>query len=111
MSAPNTYVTITPGPASRIVTVLPRNRPTQIAPPIAIIAIWRGTSLRLSPSSVGRGAGSAERVMTRPEHDEAALNRRARNEGSCRGAYPSRRPIVPDLYCRHVLRDAAPDYG
>src|SRR5216110_778220 len=45
-----------------MVTVLPRNSPTPIAPPIAIMAIWRGTSFRLSPSSVARGADSPARV-------------------------------------------------
>src|SRR5437868_3738697 len=53
INAPKRYVTITPGPASRIVTVLPRNSPTPIALPIAIMAIWRGTSARFRPSSVG----------------------------------------------------------
>ena len=48
---------MTPGPASRIVTVLPRNSPTPIALPIAIMAIWRGTSARFRPSSVGCTGG------------------------------------------------------
>src|SRR5216684_2853587 len=52
ISAPKMYVTITPGPASRMVTVLPSSSPTPIALPIAIMAIWRGTSFRFSPSSV-----------------------------------------------------------
>src|SRR6186713_896024 len=54
---------MTPGPARRIVTVLPRNKPTPIAPPIAIIAIWRGTSLRRRPSSVAGAANSAGSVI------------------------------------------------
>src|SRR5471032_2885375 len=51
--APNRYVMMTPGPASRIVTVLPRKSPTPMALPMAIMAIWRGTSARFSPSSAG----------------------------------------------------------
>src|SRR5262245_33412789 len=52
-----TYVTITPGPARPIVTVLPRKRPTPIAPPIAIIVICRELRRRCRPSSVvGVGA-------------------------------------------------------
>src|SRR3954471_2294796 len=54
---------MTPGPASRIVTVLPRRRPTPIAPPIAITELWRGASLRFSPSSVDSGAASVDSVM------------------------------------------------
>src|SRR5262245_8578128 len=41
---------MTPGPASSMVTLLPRNNPTPIAPPIAIIVSWRGLSLRRKPS-------------------------------------------------------------
>ena len=56
---------MTPGPARPMVTVLPRNRPTPIALPIAIMVIWRGTSLRRSPSSLRSDADSAESVMYR----------------------------------------------
>src|SRR6185503_15241488 len=55
---------MTPGPARPMVTVLPRNSPTPIAPPIAIMAICRGTSCRRSPSSV-EGALAAGSVTAR----------------------------------------------
>src|ERR1017187_4196017 len=43
-----------PGPASAIVTLLPRNRPTPIAPPMAIIESWREFRRRCSsPDSCG----------------------------------------------------------
>src|SRR5262245_15665404 len=50
---------MTPGPARPIVTVLPRNSPTPIAPPIAIIVIWRELSRRCRPSSVVDGRAMA----------------------------------------------------
>src|SRR5580704_14861278 len=39
---------MTPGPASRMVTELPRKSPTPIAPPIVIMVSWRCVSLRFS---------------------------------------------------------------
>src|ERR1022692_87526 len=43
-----------PGPASAMVTLLPRNRPTPIAPPMAIIESWREFRRRCSsPDSCG----------------------------------------------------------
>src|SRR5438034_2154003 len=62
ITAPIRYVTMTPGPASRIVTVLPRKRPTPIALPIAIIVSWRDVSCRCSPSSV-EVAGTARVLL------------------------------------------------
>src|SRR6266487_294922 len=50
---------MTPGPARPIVTVLPRNRPTPMALPMAIIVSWRGFRSRCSPSSVAADGGSA----------------------------------------------------
>src|SRR5215467_9179724 len=43
---------MTAGPASRIVTLLPRNNPTPMAPPIAIIVScrWLSRRCRLSPT-------------------------------------------------------------
>src|SRR5271168_2767885 len=59
---------MTPGPASRIVSELPRKSPTPIAPPIVIIVSWRCVRLRLS--SGGRSdfyAGDAEAIGGRAE--------------------------------------------
>src|SRR3984957_7635748 len=69
MTAPRRYDKITPGPASRMVMLLPRNRPTPIAPPRASMVSWRGVSRRcrfsggdetlageLSRRCAGRGA-------------------------------------------------------
>src|SRR5437762_8667567 len=55
---------MTPGPARRIVTALPSSSPTPIALPIAIMAIWRGTSLRFSPSFVDSVRSSTARGRT-----------------------------------------------
>src|SRR5438874_4556002 len=63
MSAPSRYVMITPGPASAMVTLLPRKRPTPIAPPIAIIESWRELSRRWRSDS-GAGLNSATAVAT-----------------------------------------------
>src|SRR5579864_7976146 len=46
---------MTAGPASRIVTLLPRNKPTPIAPPIAIMVSWRWLKRRCKPSTSGVG--------------------------------------------------------
>src|SRR5579863_1555940 len=54
---------MTPGPARRIVTLLPRNRPTPIAPPMASIVSWRCVSLRRSSSASGRTAGESALVL------------------------------------------------
>src|SRR5579859_1170321 len=48
---------MTPGPARRIVTLLPRNSPTPMAPPMASIVSWRCVSLRRSSSTSGGVAG------------------------------------------------------
>src|ERR1700731_746288 len=53
MTAPRRYDKITPGPASRIVTLLPRNRPTPIAPPRASMVSWRWVSRRCRFSGGG----------------------------------------------------------
>src|SRR5271168_3894677 len=61
---------MTPGPASRIVSELPRKSPTPIAPPIVIMVSWRCVRLRLSSgeSSVGfaRDAGDIEPRLEAP---------------------------------------------
>src|SRR5215469_7120780 len=44
---------MTAGPASRIVTLLPRNNPTPMAPPIAIIVSCRWLRRRCRPSPSG----------------------------------------------------------
>src|SRR5713226_4685414 len=46
---------MTPGPASSMVTLLPRKRPTPIAPPIAIIVSCREFNRRCSPSGSAVG--------------------------------------------------------
>src|SRR4029077_2092785 len=56
---------MTPGPARPIVTVLPSNKPTPIALPIAIMAIWRGMSFRFSPSSVDVSISRTARILQR----------------------------------------------
>src|SRR5438093_957690 len=53
---------MTAGPASPIVTVLPRNRPTPIALPMAIIVSCREVRRRCSPSSV-TAPGTLARVV------------------------------------------------
>src|SRR5579864_5481114 len=47
---------MTAGPARRMVTLLPKNKPTPMAPPIAIIVSWRCPRRRWRPSTsvVGR---------------------------------------------------------
>src|SRR5580658_143139 len=46
---------MTAGPASRMVTLLPRNKPTPIAPPMAIIVSCRWPKRRWRPSIFGVG--------------------------------------------------------
>src|SRR5580698_1518649 len=55
---------MTPGPANRIVSELPRKSPTPIAPPIVIMVSWRCVRLRLSSKelSVGFAGADAETV-------------------------------------------------
>src|SRR5580704_15011933 len=53
MTAPRRYDKITPGPASRMVILLPRNRPTPIAPPRASMVSWRWVSRRWRFSGAG----------------------------------------------------------
>src|SRR5258708_6855418 len=53
---------MTPGPASRMVTVLPRKSPTPIAPPIVIIVSWRCVSARLSSGEFSGEAASFEAI-------------------------------------------------
>src|ERR1700681_4670746 len=71
MSAPRRYVTITPGPARRIVTLLPKKSPTPMAPPIASMLSCRWVSLRLSsPVSVnlpGKSVGPDARPLADSE--------------------------------------------
>src|SRR4029077_19852733 len=45
-TAPSRYVRITEGPARLMVTLLPKNRPTPMAPPIAIMESWRSVNWR-----------------------------------------------------------------
>src|SRR5579864_8862721 len=42
---------MTAGPARRIVTLLPKNKPTPIAPPMAIMVSWRWPRRRWRPST------------------------------------------------------------
>src|SRR5215831_4704756 len=50
---------MTAGPANRIVTPLPRNNPTPIAPPMAIMVscLWLSRRCRPSPSFLGDVSG------------------------------------------------------
>src|ERR1700746_520437 len=50
---------ITAGPANLTVTLLPRNKPTPIAPPMAIIVSCRGLRCLCSPSDVRAEEGAA----------------------------------------------------
>src|SRR5581483_1162415 len=59
MMAQNTCESKTAGPASPMVTLLPRNRPTPIAPPIASMLSCRCVRLRRSVSGEGEN-GRAE---------------------------------------------------
>lgn len=45
---------MTAGPAARTASELPKKSPVPMAPPMAIIAIWRVVSRRASPSSPSR---------------------------------------------------------
>src|SRR5580704_1731861 len=64
MTAPRRYDKITPGPASRMVMLLPRNRPTPIAPPRESMVSRRcrfsgageALAVELSRTCAGRGA-------------------------------------------------------
>jgi hypothetical protein len=42
---------MTAGPARRIVTLLPKNKPTPMAPPMAIMVSWRWLRRRWRPST------------------------------------------------------------
>src|ERR1700752_1972550 len=56
---------MTAGPARRIVTLLPKNRPTPMAPPMAIMVSWRCPRRRWRPStSVVGGHLSASVLAT-----------------------------------------------
>src|SRR5215472_13690427 len=57
--APKRYETITAGPARRMVTLLPRNKPTPIAPPMAIMVscLWLRRRCRPSASFLGDVSG------------------------------------------------------
>src|SRR4029077_4454829 len=64
---------MTAGPARRIVTLLPKNKPTPMAPPMAIMVSWRWPRRRwrpptctvggLSPASVVATVGPGRSVM------------------------------------------------
>src|ERR1700735_2699504 len=61
---------MTPGPANRIVSELPRKSPTPIAPPIVIMVSWRCVRLRLSsgePSVVFAREDADDATEARPE--------------------------------------------
>src|SRR5581483_2477123 len=47
---------MTPGPASAMVTLLPRKRPTPIAPPMAIMVSWRELRRRWRSASAAGAA-------------------------------------------------------
>src|SRR5271155_4504271 len=69
MTALKRYERMTPGPARRIVTELPRNRPTPMAPPMVIMVSWRCVRLRLSSDErpVAVSVGGAGCLLT-PNH-------------------------------------------
>src|SRR5271170_49812 len=56
---------MTPGPASRIVTELPRKSPTPIAPPIVIMVSWRCVSARLSSGELSGVSSSFKAIGAR----------------------------------------------
>src|SRR5580693_4830293 len=56
---------MTPGPASRIVTELPRKSPTPIAPPIVIMVSWRCVSARLSSGELSGVSASLKGIGAR----------------------------------------------
>src|SRR5216683_5728481 len=74
MPAPRRYERMTAGPASRMVTLLPRNKPTPMAPPMAIMVSclwlkrrWRPPTSgvgRFSPASVASTAARCRSVIT-----------------------------------------------
>src|ERR1700676_3387533 len=56
---------MTAGPARRMVTLLPRNKPTPIAPPMAIMVSCLWPKRRWSPSASGTvGLASVNAVLT-----------------------------------------------
>src|SRR6266576_6744212 len=56
---------MTAGPARRIVTLLPKNKPTPMAPPMAIMVSWRWPRRRWRPStSVVGGPSPANWLAT-----------------------------------------------
>src|SRR5271155_1606524 len=59
------YERMTPGPASRIVTELPRKSPTPIAPPIVIMVSWRCVSARLSSGELSGGSATLKAIGAR----------------------------------------------
>src|SRR5271169_5582229 len=67
---------MTPGPASRIVSELPRKSPTPIAPPIVIMVSWRCVRARLSSGELpgvsailkAFGAGTEAACLLTPNH-------------------------------------------
>src|SRR5437660_8776997 len=54
---------MTAGPARRIVTLLPKNKPTPMAPPIAIMVSWRWPRRRWRPSTSVVGGPSPASVL------------------------------------------------
>src|SRR5215470_282369 len=57
---------MTAGPANRMVTPLPRNKPTPIAPPMAIMVscLWLSRRCRPSPSFLGDVSGRSAAAAT-----------------------------------------------
>src|ERR1700739_3510737 len=58
---------MTPGPASRMVTELPRKSPTPIAPPMVIMVSWRCVSARLSSVEFSRVRAGSKAIGARAE--------------------------------------------
>src|SRR3974377_503167 len=54
-----------PGPASLMVTELPRNNPTPIAPPMVIMVTWRCVSARLSSGEPSGESAALEAIGSR----------------------------------------------
>src|SRR5579862_8659368 len=73
---------MTAGPAVRTASALPRNSPVPMAPPMAIMLIWRSLSLRARPCSTetacplrsGNATGSA--AIIRPKCRQLASSNR-----------------------------------
>src|SRR5277367_1600713 len=73
MTALKRYERMTPGPASRIVTELPRKSPTPIAPPMVIMVSWRCVSLRLSSWGTSAVFATGDATATEARLDAPCL--------------------------------------